>query len=54
MASEFAVVREEIENYWRKEHRKRGYEIVYTPHIAKSNCGIFQDIMIIIKKICSL
>lgn len=31
-----AVVREEIENYWRKEHRKRGYVIVNTPHIAKS------------------
>jgi len=31
-----AVVREEIENYWRSEHRKRGYVIVQTPHIAKS------------------
>ena len=31
-----AVVREEIENYWRTEHRKRGYTIVNTPHIAKS------------------
>lgn len=31
-----AVVREEIENYWREEHRKRGYVIVNTPHIAKS------------------
>ena len=30
-----AVVREEIENYWRTEHRKRGYVIVNTPHIAK-------------------
>ena len=30
-----AVVREEIENYWRSEHRKRGYVIVNTPHIAK-------------------
>jgi len=32
-----ATVREEIENYWRSEHRKRGYQIVNTPHIAKSN-----------------
>lgn len=32
-----AVVREEIENYWRKEHRKRGYDIVYCPHIAKKD-----------------
>ncbi|MBP3923871.1 threonine--tRNA ligase [bacterium] len=31
-----AVVREEIENYWRSEHRKRGYVIVHTPQIAKS------------------
>lgn len=30
-----AVVREELENYWRKEHRKRGYDIVFCPHIAK-------------------
>ena len=31
-----AVIREEIENYWRTEHRRRGYVIVNTPHIAKS------------------
>ncbi len=31
-----AIVRENIENYWREEHRKRGYVIVNTPHIAKS------------------
>lgn len=30
------VVREQIENYWRTEHRKRGYQIVFTPQIAKS------------------
>jgi len=29
-----AVIREVIEDYWRKEHRKRGYELVFTPHIA--------------------
>lgn len=33
--SNLALVREEIENYWRTEHRKRGYVIVNTPHIAK-------------------
>jgi threonyl-tRNA synthetase len=32
-----SVVRQMIEDYWRYEHRKRDYEIVYTPHIAKSN-----------------
>lgn len=30
-----ALVREIIENFWRQEHRKRGYDIVYSPHIAK-------------------
>jgi len=30
-----AIIREIIENFWKKEHRKRGYELVYTPHIAK-------------------
>ncbi len=31
-----ATVREQIDNYWREEHRKRGYVIVNTPQIAKS------------------
>ncbi len=31
-----ALVRENIENYWREEHRRRGYVIVNTPHIAKT------------------
>ena len=30
------TVREEIENYWRTEHRKRGYVLVQTPQLAKS------------------
>ncbi|MGQ9631486.1 MAG: threonine--tRNA ligase [bacterium] len=30
-----ARVRNIIENFWREEHRKRGYELVYTPHISK-------------------
>jgi threonyl-tRNA synthetase len=28
------MVRHLIETYWREEHLKRGYEFVYTPHIA--------------------
>jgi threonyl-tRNA synthetase len=32
-----AQVRQIIEDFWKTEHRKRGYEIVYTPHIAKLN-----------------
>jgi len=29
-----ATVRDTIEDYWRQEHRRRGYSFVYTPHIA--------------------
>ncbi|HEV8534261.1 MAG TPA: threonine--tRNA ligase [Candidatus Limnocylindria bacterium] len=29
-----SVVREELESWWRKVHRERGYTLVYTPHIA--------------------
>jgi threonyl-tRNA synthetase len=31
-----ALIRSIIEDFWRAEHLKRGYELVYTPHIAKS------------------
>jgi threonyl-tRNA synthetase len=30
-----AVIRRTIEDFWKDEHTKRGYDIVYTPHIAK-------------------
>jgi len=30
-----AIVRQIIEDFWRKEHFKRDYDIVYTPHVAK-------------------
>jgi threonyl-tRNA synthetase len=29
-----SIVREELENWWRKVHHERGYTLVYTPHIA--------------------
>jgi threonyl-tRNA synthetase len=29
-------IRVNIEDFWRKEHYKNGYDIVYTPHIGKS------------------
>ncbi|MCL5038785.1 MAG: threonine--tRNA ligase [Firmicutes bacterium] len=29
------LVRQLIEDFWRAEHRRRGYEIVFSPHIAK-------------------
>ena len=32
-----SIVREEIELYWRKQHRKKGYQYVYTPHVGLSN-----------------
>lgn len=31
-----ATVRRVIEDFWKEEHIKRGYDIVYTPHIAKA------------------
>ena len=30
-----ATVRELVETFWKEEHRKRGYGLVYTPHIGK-------------------
>ncbi|MGA2367744.1 MAG: threonine--tRNA ligase [Dehalococcoidia bacterium] len=30
-----ATVRQIIEDFWKAEHRRRGYDIVYSPHIAK-------------------
>ena len=32
-----ARVRVAIEEYWRRRHYESGYEIVYTPHVGKSN-----------------
>jgi threonyl-tRNA synthetase len=29
-----AIIRNEIENYWREEHLKNDYQIVFSPHIA--------------------
>lgn len=29
-----AIIRHEIETFWRNEHLRRGYSLVYTPHIA--------------------
>ncbi len=47
-----AKVRNVLENYWREEHIKNGYELVYTPHIAKlslwetsGHTGFFQGNM---------
>ncbi|MFH1728301.1 MAG: threonine--tRNA ligase [Pseudomonadota bacterium] len=31
------LVRTLIEDFWRKEHLKNGYDIVYTPHIAQNH-----------------
>jgi len=30
-----AVIRSVIEDFWKKEHKKRGYHYVYSPHIGK-------------------
>ncbi|XP_024536368.1 threonine--tRNA ligase, chloroplastic/mitochondrial 2 [Selaginella moellendorffii] len=31
-----ALIRHLIEDYWKKVHLRRGYELLYTPHIAKA------------------
>lgn len=30
-----AIIRSIIEDFWKKEHYRHGYQIIYTPHIAK-------------------
>ncbi|MHB1499951.1 MAG: threonine--tRNA ligase [Candidatus Dormibacteria bacterium] len=47
-----ATVRTVIEDYWRRVHRRRGYKLVYTPHIAREHLwevsghlGFFADEM---------
>jgi len=30
-----AIIRLQIENFWREQHVKHGYELVYSPHIAR-------------------
>ena len=30
-----AAIREVIEDFWRKEHRKNGYHLVFTPHLGR-------------------
>jgi threonyl-tRNA synthetase len=32
-----AMIRNTFENFWRDEHYKNGYDLLYTPHIGKSN-----------------
>ncbi|MBW2056011.1 MAG: threonine--tRNA ligase [Deltaproteobacteria bacterium] len=32
-----ALIREIIEDFWRREHRRRGYEIVYSPHLYRAS-----------------
>ncbi len=32
-----AMIRHLIETYWKEEHLRRGYRLVYTPHVGRSN-----------------
>jgi threonyl-tRNA synthetase len=32
-----SLIRHIIESFWKEEHLKRGYDIIYTPHIATEN-----------------
>lgn len=47
-----ARIRQVIEQFWREEHYKNGYEMVYTPHVGKSwlwetsgHLGFYKDSM---------
>lgn len=35
-----SIIREEIESFWKAEHKRRGYKYVYTPHIG--NIGLWK------------
>ena len=35
-----AIIRRVIEEFWYEEHKKRGYKIVYTPHIMKKDLWV--------------
>src|SRR3989344_1797076 len=32
-----SIIRGEIENFWKQEHKKRNYQYIYTPHIGNLN-----------------
>ena len=32
-----AMIRHLIESYWKEEHLRRGYKLVYTPHVGRAN-----------------
>ncbi|MBI5934997.1 MAG: threonine--tRNA ligase [Chloroflexi bacterium] len=32
-----ALIRSTIEDFWKREHQKQGYQLVYTPHIASAD-----------------
>jgi threonyl-tRNA synthetase len=33
------IYRKVLEDFWKEEHLKRGYQLVYTPHVGKANYG---------------
>lgn len=46
------VIRNVLEDYWRKIHTLNGYQEVKTPVMLMKNYGIVQDTGIIIRTIC--
>ena len=34
------MVRHLIETYWKDVHLQNGYELLYSPHIAKVECSV--------------
>jgi len=46
------IIRKEIEDFWRDEHLKRGYDLIFSPHVAKldlwntsGHTGFYRDSM---------
>jgi threonyl-tRNA synthetase len=35
-----ALVRHEVESFWKQLHLQRGYQLVYSPHVAKSDLWV--------------
>ena len=47
------TIRKLLEDWMREEYVKRGYSLVYTPHVARSICGKLRATTTFIPKTCS-
>ena len=47
------IIRKEMEDWMRDEYLKRGYSLVYTPHVMRATCGRPADTKAITRRTCS-